>query len=146
MTRKLSGQSVAKQIEERFPGSVTASDDTAVTVTAGALFEVAKYLRDASEMAFDYLNCLSGVDYFDYLEVVYHLTSLQHNHSLVLKVRCYDTENASVPSVVPIWRGADYQERETYDLLGIAFPGHPNLKRIVLWEGFQGNPLRKAFL
>lgn len=146
MTKKLSGQVLAKEIEERFPKSVTASDETTLVVDANTLVEVARYLKEKPEIAFDYLNCVSGVDYFDYLEVVYHLTSLQHNHSVVLKVRCYDTENARVPSVVSVWRGADFQEREIYDLLGISFPGHPNLKRIVLWEGFSGNPLRKTFL
>ncbi len=146
MTKRLSGQTLSKQIEEHFPKSVTASDEASVVVDVAALLNVARYLKETPELAFDYLNCLSGVDYYDYLEVVYHLTSLQHNHSLVLKVRCYDTEKPSVPSVTGLWRAADYQEREVYDLLGISFPGHPNLKRIVLWEGFQGNPLRKAFL
>ncbi len=146
MTKQLSGQTLAKQLEERFPKSVTASDEVSVVVDPKSVVDVARYLKDTPELAFDYLNCLSGVDYFDYLEVVYHLNSLQHNHKLTLKVRCYDTENPSVPSVVGVWRGADYQEREVYDLLGVTFPGHPNLKRIVLWEGFQGNPLRKTYL
>ncbi|MBI4333511.1 MAG: NADH-quinone oxidoreductase subunit C [Chloroflexi bacterium] len=146
MTKKLSGQTLAKQIQERFPNSVAASDETSVVVNAPALLDVARYLKETPELAFDYLTCVTGLDYFDYLEVAYNLTSLQHNHSLLLKARCHDTENPSVPSLVSLWRGADLQEREIYDLLGISFPGHPNLKRIVLWEGFPGNPLRKAFL
>lgn len=146
MTKPLAGPSVAKQIEEKFPKSVVASDATTVIVNAGNLVEVARYLKETPELEFNYLACLSGVDYFDYLEVVYHLISLRHNHSLVLKVRCHDTDNPAVPSVVNVWQGADYQEREVFDLLGISFPGHPNLKHIVLWEGFQGNPLRKTFL
>jgi NADH-quinone oxidoreductase subunit C len=64
----------------------------------------------------------------------------------VLKARCYDRENPVLPSVVGLWRTADFQEREIYDLLGISFTGHPNLKRIALWEGFEGHPLRKDFL
>ncbi|GAH82618.1 unnamed protein product [marine sediment metagenome] len=64
----------------------------------------------------------------------------------MLKVRCYDRENPTLPSVVGIWRGADFQEREIFDLFGIGFEGHPNLRRIVLWEGFEGHPLRKDFL
>lgn len=146
MTKQLAGPAAAKQIEEKLPRSVVSSDATSVVVNAQNLVEVARYLKETPELEFNYLTCLSGVDYFDYLEVVYHLTSLRHNHSLVLKVRCYDTDNPSVPSVINVWQGADYQEREVFDLLGISFPGHPNLKHIVLWEGFQGNPLRKTFL
>ena len=78
--------------------------------------------------------------------MVYHLTSIEHNHSLVLKTRCYSRDNPTLPSVVGLWRGADFQEREIYDLLGISFEGHPNLRRIALWEGFDGHPLRKDFL
>jgi NADH-quinone oxidoreductase subunit C len=86
------------------------------------------------------------VDYYDYFELVYQLTSLENNHSLVVKTRCYGRENLTVPSVVSLWRGADYQEREIFDLIGISFEGHPNMKRIVLWEGFVGHPLRKDFV
>ena len=71
---------------------------------------------------------------------------MKYNHTLVLKTRCYDRNSAVVPSVVKLWRGADLQEREIYDLMGITFQGHPNLRRIVLWEGFQGYPLRKDYL
>jgi NADH:ubiquinone oxidoreductase subunit C len=82
----------------------------------------------------------------DYFEVVYHLISLEHNHSLVLKTRCYDRDKPVVPSVVNLWRSADFQEREVYDLMGIIFDGHPNLKRLLLWEGFVGHPLRRDYL
>jgi NADH-quinone oxidoreductase subunit C len=94
----------------------------------------------------DYLNNLTAVDRLDYFEVVYHLSSLTHNHSLVLKTKCFGRDNPSVPSVVGLWRGADFQEREVYDLMGIAFSGHPNLKRILLWEGYPGHPLRRDYL
>ncbi len=75
----------------------------------------------------------------------YHLTSLQHNHGLVMKVRVEGRDKPALPSVVGLWRSADYQEREIFDLMGIVFNGHPNLKRIVLWDGYQGHPLRKDF-
>ena len=78
--------------------------------------------------------------------MVYHLTSLEHNHSLVIKTRIYERDNPGLDSVVSLWRGADLQEREIYDLMGIAFTSHPNLKRIFLWEGFEGYPLRKDYL
>ena len=146
MTLALSGKEIAKQIEKKFAGSVVESTADSLLVKAESLLEVTGYLKTAPGLNFDYLNAITAVDYLDYFEVIYQLTSLKHNHSLVLKVRCYSRDNPSLPSVVSLWRGADFQEREIYDLFGISFEGHPNLKRIVLWEGFQGHPLRKDFL
>lgn len=146
MTLALSGKDVAKKIEEKFPGCVAEVAAEGLLVEAEALLEVATYLKNTPGLDFDYLTAVSGVDYLDYLEVVYHLTSIEHNHSLVLKTRCYDRANPTLPSVVGLWRTADFQEREIYDLLGISFEGHPNLRRIALWEGFDGHPLRKDFL
>jgi NADH-quinone oxidoreductase subunit C len=77
--------------------------------------------------------------------LIYDLISIEHNHHIILKTRLTDREKATVASVVSLWRGADFQEREIYDLFGINFPEHPNLKRIFLWDGFQGYPLRKDF-
>ena len=146
MTTALSGQEVAWQIGERFPDAVLQSDEAAVVLRGGSLLEVARFLKTTPGLEFDYLASISGVDYLDYFEVVYHLTSMKNNHSLVLKVRCWDRDKPSLPSVVSLWRGADLQEREVYDLVGIAFSGHPNLKRILLWEGFEGHPLRRDYL
>ena len=147
MTVPLSGSEVAQKIKERLPQAVIleASDET-ILVKSESLLDVAEYLKSTPEFDFDYLNHITAVDYYDYFEVVYQFTSLQHNHSLVLKTRCYDRENASIPSMVRLWRGADFQEREIYDLMGISFEGHPNLKRIALWSGFEGHPLRKDYL
>ena len=146
MTVCLSGSEAAKSIAEAIPDSVAISDEITVIVNSQSLCQVAEFLRDTSGFDFDYLNDLTAVDYLDYFEVVYHLTSLKHNHSLVLKTRCHDRENPVVPSVGKIWRAADYQEREVYDLMGITFDGHPNLKRLLLWEGFVGHPLRRDYL
>ena len=146
MTVHLSGSKVAAQITETFPEAVSEASDQAVVVKSESLLEVAEYLKKSLGLDFNFLNSVTAVDYYDYFEVVYHLTSLEHNHGLVLKARCYDRENPAVPSVVGLWRGADFQEREIYDLMGIRFEGHPNLKRIVLWEGFKGHPLRKDYL
>ena len=146
MTVHLSGSKVAEQITENFPEAVTEASEQAVVVKSESLFGVAEYLKNSPGLDFDYLNSITAVDYYDYFEVVYHLTSLEHNHGLVLKTRCYDRDKPAVPSVVSLWRGADFQEREIYDLMGIGFEGHPNLKRIVLWEGFEGHPLRKDYL
>jgi len=146
MTLALSGKEIAKQIEKKFPGSVAESTADSLLVKAESLLEIAGYLKETPGLDFDYLTAITAVDYIDCFEVVYQLTSLEHNHSLVLKSRCYNRDNPTLPSVVSLWRGADFQEREIYDLFGISFEGHPNLKRIVLWDGFQGHPLRKDFL
>jgi len=146
MTLALSGEKIAKQVEKQFPSCVAESTADSLLVKAEALLEVAEYLKTTPGLAFDYLNYVTATDYYDYFEVVYHLTSIEHNHSLVLKTRCYSRDNPTLPSVVGLWRGADFQEREIYDLLGISFEGHPNLRRIALWEGFDGHPLRKDFL
>jgi len=146
MTTALSGARIAKQIGKKFPEAVIESGADSLLLKAESLLEVADYLKKTPGLDFDYLNYVTAVDYYDYFEVVYRLASIKHNHGLVLKVRCYDRQNPTLPSVVGIWRGADFQEREIYDLLGISFEGHPNLRRIVLWEGFEGHPLRKEFL
>ena len=146
MTVALSGSEIGKQIMEHIPDAVSEAGDHYLVVKAESLLKVAEYLKKSPKFDFDYLNYISAVDYFDYFELVYQLTSLGHNHSLVLKTRCYDREKPVVPSIVSLWRGADFQEREIYDLMGISFEGHPNLKRIVLWDGFKGHPLRKDYL
>jgi len=146
MTVALSGKEIAAKLEEQFPGSIIESSQNNLVVKSESLLEVATFLKTTPGLDFDYLTSITAVDYYDYFEVVYHLTSIKHNHSLVVKTRCYGRDNPVVPSVVSLWRGADLQEREIYDLMGISFNGHPNLKRIFLWEGFQGHPLRKDYL
>ena len=146
MTLALSGKEIASQIEERFPGSIVESSQQSLVLDGEFLLPVATYLKTTPGLDFDYLTAITAVDYLDYFEVIYQLTSLQHNHSLVIKTRCYRRDNPTLPSVVSLWRGADFQEREIYDLMGIGFDGHPNLKRIVLWDGFEGHPLRKDYL
>ncbi|MBI4296748.1 MAG: NADH-quinone oxidoreductase subunit C [Chloroflexi bacterium] len=143
MTVGLSARDVVARIQEQSPGSVVESGDSGILVKGEALLKVATFLKNTPEFDFNYLTSVTAVDYRDYFEVVYHLASLTHNHSLVLKVKCPDRDTAVVPSVTNLWRGADLQEREIYDLMGIRFEGHPNMKRIVLWEGFNGYPLRK---
>ncbi len=145
MTKPLVGQDVAKHIAEHIPEAVVESNESWVVVNPDLLLQVAEFLKTTPGLEFNYLSCITGVDYLDYLEVVYHLTSMHHNHSLVLKVRC-DRENPQVPSLYNLWRGADFQEREIFDLLGITFVGHPNLKRLFMWEGFEGHPLRRDYL
>jgi len=146
MTVILSGEDIAAKLEEQFPAGIVESNKDSLSVKSESLFEIVSYLKTADDYAFDYLNSITATDYFDYFEVIYHLTSIDHNHSLTIKTRCYDRENPAVPSIVGLYQGADFQEREIYDLMGIGFEGHPNLKRIMLYDGFQGHPLRKDFL
>ena len=142
----LSGKEIATKLEDKLPGSIAESEQDYLVVKDGSLLAVAAFLRDTPNLNFDYLNYITAVDYLEYFEVVYQLTSLEHNHSVVLKVRCYNREGPVIPSVAGLWQGADFQEREIYDLMGIRFEDHPNMKRIFLWEGFQGYPLRKDYL
>ena len=145
MTRTLNGADLAHQVRERLPDAVQESSDTAVWINPESILEVARFLKDEPGLKFNYLNSITGVDYIDHFQVVYLLTSLEYNHSAVLKVSMYGREEPMVPSVVDVWKGADFQEREVWDLMGIRFAGHPNLKRIMLWDGFPGHPLRKDF-
>lgn len=145
MTVTLAVQDIAGKLEEKFPDSVEKSEGETLLVRPGALPDVAAYLKDTDGLDFDYLNYITAVDYYTYFEIVYRLTSLAHNHTLVIKTRCPGRENPSVPSVIDLWQTADFQEREIFDLFGITFDGHPNMKRIFLWEGYDGHPLRKDF-
>ena len=146
MTVALSGKEIAGQLEDKFLGSIVESGRDCIVVNSDSLLAVAAFLKDTRGLDLDYLNYITAIDYYDHFEVVYQMVSLEHNHSLVLKTRCYQRDNPALPSVVGLWQGADFQEREIYDLMGIRFEGHPNMKRIVLWEGFQGHPLRKDYL
>src|SRR5262249_23241241 len=128
-----------------FPTAVIDVDEVAATVAASEVVPVATFLRDDPEMDCKYLNSLTAVDWLDHFEVVYHLSSLAKNHILCLKARA-SHETPLVPSLIGVWQGADLQEREAFDLMGVSFSGHPRLRRIFLWEGFPGHPLRKDFL
>jgi len=143
MTVALSGKDIAVQIEEKFPGSLEDSGKDYLLVKSDSLPVIAEYLKNTDSLNFDYFNFVTAVDYYSYFEVVYRLDSTVHNHSIVLKTRCYDRDVPNVPSLAGVWQGANFQEREVYDLMGIQFEGHPNLKRMFLWDGFPGHPLRK---
>jgi NADH-quinone oxidoreductase subunit C len=146
MSRLLDGLEVADGIGRRVPEAVVEVTPQWVVVDPEKLVAVATYLRDESDLDFRFLIGVTGVDRLDHFEVVYHLQSLSRNHVLVLKTRALDHKSPEVPSVVSVWRGAELQEAEVYDLMGIRFAGHPNLRRVFLWEGFPGYPLRKDWL
>jgi NADH-quinone oxidoreductase subunit C len=141
MTATLSAREITGQLKEKFSGSVEECGTNSVLVKSEALLSIAGYLKDT--LKYDYFNYITAVDYISYFEVIYQVTSLEQNRSVILKARCYTRDNPTLPSVTAIWQGADLQEREIYDLFGIKFEGHPDLKRIFLWEGFDGYPLRK---
>ncbi len=146
MTTALSCKEVGARLEQRFPDSVIASEETGLLVKSQSLHDIVSFLKDTPEYDFNYFASVTAVDYYEFFELVYHLTSMEYNHSLVIKTRCYGRENLSVPSLVDLYQGANFQEREVYDLMGISFEGHPNMKRILLWDGFEGHPLRKDYL
>ncbi len=117
----------------------------AAIVAPEHLMRVAYELRNNERTAFDYLFCLSAVDYLNHFMVVYHLESTRHGHCMVLKAKITDRVNAEVPSVSSIWRTAEFHEREAYDLMGIRFVDHPDLRRLLLDDDWEGYPLRKDY-
>ncbi|NLX08287.1 MAG: NADH-quinone oxidoreductase subunit NuoD [Chloroflexi bacterium] len=133
-------------LQNQFPNAVRRDDRdgySGIVVDPARLVEVATYARDS--LGYDYLSSATAVDYLgkgDHLEMVYHAYRTTGGAALVIKAQT-DREAATLPSLTPVWPGANFQEREAYDLMGIRFEGHPNLKRILLWEGFHGHPLRK---
>jgi NADH-quinone oxidoreductase subunit C/D len=139
------GQSI-EYLKQRFPDAV--KDDTrqgysGVIIARDQLVEVAQAIHD--DLGYDYLSSATAVDYLgveDSMEMVYHSYRITGGPALVFKAQT-EREHARIPSLIDVWPGADFQEREAYDLYGIRFSGHPNLKRILLWDGFNGHPMRK---
>jgi len=116
-----------------------------VIVTPEILHPLAEKLRYDKETQFDYLFCLSGVDWVSNLMVVYHLTSTDLGHEIVLKVKIADREKAEVDTVCDLWKTAEFHEREVYDLFGVKFRNHPDLRRILLEDDWEGFPMRKDY-
>ena len=140
------GERVGAEVSDSVQRSPEGSQGDALWVKAPKVAEVAGFMKSDEFLDFNFLNSVSAVDYVDHFEIVYHLTSLNKQHTAIVKTRLNGRDELSLPSVYHLWRGADFQEREIWDLMGIRFDGHPNLKRIMLWEGFEGHPLRKDYL
>jgi len=117
-----------------------------LVVPASQMHGLGEKLKNTPELSFDFLFCLSGVDYGKELAVVYHLNSTVHKHTVVLKVKTGDRANPGFDTVCDIWRTAEFHERETYDMFGIKFNNHPDLRRIFLDEEWKGYPLRKDYV
>lgn len=156
------------RLQDRFGDQIIGHDlenvDPWVQVAPGYLVAVCQFLRDEADLAFDYLNSICVVDYLTtdakkaakpqiepHLEVVYHLSSIRHKTTCVLKVSLPRWKNNNpgelpeIPSVTGVWRTADWHEREAYDLSGVVFVGHENLRRILCPEDWIGHPLRKDY-
>ncbi len=117
-----------------------------VTIPSNKLKELAKDLNENEETALDFLYCLTGVDWKDHMMVIYHLRSTSHPHTIVLRAKIEDRENPEIDTVSDIWRTAEFHEREVYDLFGIVFKDHPDLRRIFLDDDWVGFPLRKDYM
>jgi NADH-quinone oxidoreductase subunit C len=165
----MNAQEIHQLLLERFGeaqivGSNMTAIDPWIEVAPAAIVEVSTFLRDDPRLAMGHLNNLCGVDYFEpdpkksakfshepHIEVVYHLSSFVHKHKITLKVklpRWKDNQPDRLPevdSVAGVWGIADWHEREAYDLMGIRFLGHPNLRRILCPEDWVGHPLRKDY-
>jgi NADH:ubiquinone oxidoreductase subunit C len=117
-----------------------------VFVASDELLPLMNILRSKKELDFDYLFCLTCIDWKDHLMMVYHLLSKTHKHSVVVKAKITDIQNPQIESVNCIWKTAELNENEVYDLFGVKFLNHPNLRRLFLEEDWKGFPLRKNYV
>ncbi|MGI9546114.1 MAG: NADH-quinone oxidoreductase subunit C [Flavobacteriaceae bacterium] len=116
-----------------------------IEVVPKQLHNLMSRLKDDDATRFDYLFCLSGVDWEESLGVIYHLESTEHRHCIVVRVKTQDRDNPKIDTVSDIWYTADFHEREVFDFFGIEFNNHPNLKRLFLTDEWEGYPLRKDY-
>lgn len=116
-----------------------------IIVAPAILFKVSEFLLKNAQPRFDFLVSMSGVDWKDSLMVVYHLRATESGEMLVVKTRTTDRETPEIDSVVELWRGAEFHEREIFDLFGIRFRNHPDMRRILLDDDWTGYPLRKDY-
>ena len=143
---------IADKLKERFPEEVLDVREfrgqVSVTVRKGRILEICRFLHDDPDLYLDYLVDLCGVDYLgkkeNRFEVVYHLYSIRHRHALRLKAEVPERD-VRIDSVMPVWVGVSWHERECYDMFGIVFAGHPDPRRVLLPEDWEGYPLRKDY-
>mgnify|MGYP001162153905 CR=1 FL=1 len=146
MTLELTKEDIVPLLVDQFKDVIDLDADQNLYINAENLHEVCLFFRDDPQFQMDMLRYLDCVDYIDHFELRYALLSLKKNQSAIFKVRLWGRDSLEIPSVVDVWEGANLQEREIYDLMGVEFTNHPNMKRVFLWEGFPGHPLRKDFL
>jgi NADH-quinone oxidoreductase subunit C len=139
---------IYERLKQRFPDQILevgGKPDAFAVIKPVAVVDLCRFISDDPELAMDCLNNETGVDYKDHVEVVYHLFSYKHRHSCVLKAKL-PRENAIIATVEEIWRAANWMEREIFDLLGVTFEGHSDMRRILMPEDWRGYPLRKDFV
>lgn len=142
-------ENLKTKIAEWQPEAIFSEEGTQfleVTVSPDKLLDIATKLRNEADMLFDFMFSLTCVDFADHFMMVYHLRSIEHKHELVLKVKIEDKEKPEVETLCNIWRTAEYLEREVFDLFGIVFKNHPDLRRILLDDDWEGYPLRKDYV
>ena len=142
----LHGDIVADKLSGSVPDSVEKSDLRNVWIKSEKLIEVCQFMMSEDDFRMDYLNAVTAVDFIDHFDVIYQLTSTSTQQRVTIRVSLTGRDNLQIDSVTKLWGGANLQEREIWALMGIKFTGHPNMKRLLLWEGFEGHPLRKDFL
>jgi NADH-quinone oxidoreductase subunit C len=142
---------IGENLKKTYPDEVLEifqfRDQVSVTVNRDRILDICRYLKKDTSLAMNFLSDLCGVDYKGRelrFEVVYNLYSMTHNHRIRIKALIPESD-PSIESVVPVWSGANCHERETYDMFGIVFRGHPDLRRILLPEDWEGFPLRKEY-
>jgi NADH/F420H2 dehydrogenase subunit C len=123
-----------------------ASEFLNITVPKEELHKLCADLKSDTDLSFDYLFCMTGIDYGKELGVIYHLESIKYRHQIVVKVKNEDRENPVLDSVTDIWKTAEFNEMEIFDFFGIKFNNHPNLKRLFLTPDWNGFPLRKDYV
>lgn len=145
------GSEALRRLIAALPGAVRETHarlgDATALVDAAHVVDVLRFLRDTAGLDFDMLVDLTAVDYLGEkprFEVVYHLLSLAHNHRVRIKARV-DEASPEIDTAVPLWAAANWMEREVWDMYGIRFRGHPDPRRILLYEEFEGHPLRKDY-
>ena len=138
---------IAALLKERFKDKVLEVVENErhshVRLAPDVLVAACEFLRDDERTAFEQLHDVTAVDWVEHFDVVLHLYSIRKKHGLCIKVKTPSRDDATCPSVTPVWPAADWHERETWDLMGVKFTGHPHLRRILLPEDWQGHPLRK---
>lgn len=145
MSTILSSEDLLSILPDDLKQSIEDTNFDSICVVPSQVLEFGKFFRNDSRLQMETIISLTCVDYIEFFEIVYHLRSMKRNTSMMFSTKIFDRSAPNLPSVYSVWRGADLQEREVFDLMGIKFINHPNMSRILLWEGFNGHPLRKDF-
>lgn len=147
MTREeLQNKILDLPIETSFPETEIETEYLTVDISAKYTYALIEELKNNKDTFFDYLFCQTGIDFPEHMEVLYHLRSTVHKHEMVVKARIEDRDNAIIDSVCDLYKTADYHEREIFDLFGIEFRNHPDMRRIFLDDEWEGYPLRKDYI